>query len=178
LAFLNEAELARRGAGRIYTRNVVASRSLSRISIFLSHSHLDRVLVQSFIKDLDEVGVSVYVDWSDSTLPRITNRTTANTIKEAIKTNRLFVVLATANALRSRWVPWEIGVADQMHSGDDILIVPVADATGRFEGNEYLQLYNRVELVNGLLRVIRPNEYAAFSGLAEHLRSRSGILFG
>lgn len=134
MAFLNEAELARRAAGRIYTRNLVASRSLSKISIFLSHSHLDWALVQSFIKDLDDVGVTVYVDWNDSTLPRITNRTTANSIKEAIKNNRVFVVLAIQNALRSHWVPWEIGVADQLHTGDDILVVPVADSTGRFEG--------------------------------------------
>jgi hypothetical protein len=50
--------------------------------------------------------------------------------------------------MNSHWVPWEIGVADQIKTLANIGIVPVTDKHGNFEGNEYLQLYRRIELDN------------------------------
>lgn len=139
MAYLSESDLARRAAAHPYVRNIATSRAQSKISVFLSHSHADRALVEHFLRELDNAGISIYVDWNDSTMPRVTSRTTAEAIKAAIKANRLFMVLATTRALSSRWASWEIGVADQIHPSDDILVIPVADPAGCFEGNEYLQ---------------------------------------
>lgn len=114
-------------------------------TIFLSHSHKDRVKAEGLVFYLASLGIKVYVDWNDSDMPRITNRDTAEKIKDEIKSKALFMILATPNALQSRWVPWEIGIADQCKGDQRILLIPVADYTGRFDGNEYLQLYKRVE---------------------------------
>jgi hypothetical protein len=46
--------------------------------------------------------------------------------------------------LESKWVPWEIGVADETKGEARVLIIPVADPAGNFNGSEYLQLYRRV----------------------------------
>jgi hypothetical protein len=121
------------------------SRVQAMLTIFLSHSHHDRDLVRGLINFLAKQGISVYVDWNDSSMPRITDRETADRIKAKIKENTLFMLLATNNALESRWVPWETGVADQSKGYDRILLIPVADPSGQFKGSEYLQLYRRLE---------------------------------
>jgi len=128
--------------------NVIRAKDASSVAaatIFLSHSHKDRAKAEGFIYYLASLGIKVYVDWNDSDMPRLTNKETAEKIKVAIKTKALFMILATRNALESRWVPWEIGIADQCKGEQRILLIPVADSSGRFDGNEYLQLYKRVE---------------------------------
>lgn len=130
----------------------------SRTTIFLSHSHLDKEYVQGFIKILSDNGLSVYVDWNDSSMPKVTNRDTAEGIKKKIKENQLFMILATTNALNSRWVPWEVGIADQAKTSSQIFIIPVRKDDGTFVGNEYLQLYNRLEYADdGKLAVFQPS---------------------
>ncbi len=114
-------------------------------SVFLSHSHEDKTLVEGLIRFLDDNGITAYVDWKDSGMPTITTRETAEKIKGKINLDDFFLILATPNALVSRWVPWEIGIADQMKK-DKVGVLPVADNSGQFKGNEYLQLYTPVVL--------------------------------
>lgn len=121
------------------------SNSQAAVSIFLSHSHKDRDLVEGFINYLADFSmIKIYVDWQDSDMPSSTNRETATRIKKKIAEMNYFIVLATENALKSKWVPWEIGIADTIKF-DKIAIVPVADSNGKFAGNEYLQLYPSIE---------------------------------
>ncbi len=116
------------------------------ITVFLSHSHKDKKLAIGFIKLLEDLGFKVYVDWNDSSMPRITSAETARKIKERIRQMHLFIFLATKNGIKSRWCPWELGVADSLKDWDDILIVPVVDKHGNFKGNEYLQIYRHLTL--------------------------------
>lgn len=125
---------------------IVKSVLQARITIFLSHSHKDRELAIGFQNLLAQYGINVYIDWQDSTLPDTPNRVTAETIKEKIKEMNLFILLTTNYALSSRWCPWEIGIADSFKDYDSILIVPIVDDLGEFKGNEYLQLYKRIEI--------------------------------
>lgn len=128
--------------------NIVRAKEASAVAaatIFLSHSHKDRQKAEGLVYYLATLGIKVYVDWNDSDMPRITNKETAEKIKGEIKTKALFMILATRNALESRWVPWEIGIADQCRGEQRMLLIPVADTSGRFDGSEYLQLYKRVE---------------------------------
>jgi len=117
-------------------------------TVFLSHSHLDRDLIIGFIQEMKEIGLYVYVDWNDGSMPDHTNRETADKIKKRIIKTDLFMVFATENAMKSRWVPWEIGVADQAKP-EKIFVIPVSKDGYGFSGNEYLQLYKRVEIAEG-----------------------------
>jgi len=129
----------------------------ARLSIFLSHSHNDRKKARGIIKHLASLGIDVYVDWNDDQMPRETNRVTAERIKTRIEELDLFMVLLTRNAAASRWVPWEIGVADQAKGDSKVIIIPVLDSTGRYYGMEFLRLYRRVELAtSGETCVLRP----------------------
>lgn len=90
--------------------------------------------------------LNIYIDWKDASMPPDVNRETANKIKDKIKSCDLFLILATMNALNSKWVPWEIGIADQCKAPTSILIIPVAFDNGHYEGNEYMQLYHHIEI--------------------------------
>lgn len=135
------------------------SKASARLSIFLSHSHKDAKRAKGMIRHFASLGIDVYVDWNDSGMPRETSRETAEKIKAKIEENRLFMVLATQNALDSKWVPWEIGVADKTKGEAAIMIIPVADSSGNFEGSEYLQLYRRVVIAeSGVDGVFEPGK--------------------
>jgi hypothetical protein len=128
--------------------NIRTAAGQARITVFLSHSHSDRPVVRGLIRYLDGLGISIYVDWNDSSMPRVTSRATAAMIKSRIRSCRLFMVLATRNALNSRWVPWEVGLADQMKGESAVSVIAVADPSGRFDGAEYMQLYQLVAFPN------------------------------
>ena len=171
MSFLNESLL--REKSKLFKKKyeslsfeyLVESENQAQITVFLSHSHKDKELVEGFIELLAEQGVYVYVDWNDSSMPRITNGETARRIKERIRELQLFFFLATENALNSKWCPWELGVADSLKSWEDILIIPVADPSGQFKGNEYLQVYKHLELTfEGKAYVIPPGSISVGQG--------------
>ena len=96
------------------------------------------------------MGISIYVDWADTTMPERPNGITAGNIKnQIISLNDKFVLLATNNAVVSRWCNWEVGIADPFKlSKLKIAILPLADNSGTWNGNEYLQIYPRIERGN------------------------------
>ena len=104
-------------------------------------------------------------------MPPDTNKETANKIKSKIENNDHIVVLATNNAMNSRWVPWEIGIADIKKGTAGISILPIVGYYGKFEGNEYLQLYNRIVIADdGFLSVFEPNKFTGGIRLDNWLR--------
>lgn len=111
---------------------------------FLCHSHRDDKLAEGLQALLAEQGVALYIDWKDASMPPVTNRETASRIQDHIKTCDWFLFLATANSMTSRWCPWELGYADGQKHSDRIAIVPTSDSTAT-HGNEYMQLYRRVD---------------------------------
>ena len=122
------------------------SKALYDTSIFLSHSHTDKSIVEQAVTFLRTLGVDVYVDWMDETMPESTSGETAIKIKGKIRENDKFVLLATNTAIKSKWCNWEVGIGDVFKSYDKKLaILPLADNSGNWEGNEYLQIYPRIE---------------------------------
>jgi len=113
-----------------------------RKSAFLCHSHRDDDLVKGLLVKFNELGVDLYVDWKDHTMPETPNVETAQKIQSRIKSCDLFLFLATANSKASRWCPWEIGYADA--SSRHIYIIPTSDHQNSY-GNEYLELYAKID---------------------------------
>jgi TIR domain len=132
------------------------ARRLGRRTAFLCHSHKDAPLLQGVVNLLAEAGWSVYLDWTDASMPDTPSRETALKIKEKIIELKYFLFLATANSMASRWCPWEIGYADGRKPVDDILIIPTSENSGVWHGNEYLGLYRRIDELDGTLKVLAP----------------------
>jgi TIR domain len=128
------------------TRNF--SKSASVTSIFLCHAHTEKSIVEQAKLFFENLGISIYVDWEDQSMPEKPDGTTAINIKnQIISKNEKFVVLATNNAIASKWCNWEIGIADPFKNPDKkMALLPIADNNKTWNGNEYLQIYPRIEL--------------------------------
>tara|TARA_R110002124_G_scaffold287337_2_gene473382 strand:+ start:6180 stop:6734 length:555 start_codon:yes stop_codon:yes gene_type:complete len=113
---------------------------------FLSHSSKDEEFVIGAIKLLEGHGATVYIDKKDPELPPYTNKNTASGLKNRISQSSKFVILASKNSKESRWVPWELGLADGYKGLDRIAILPaVEDQSDTSWANwEYLGLYDRI----------------------------------
>jgi hypothetical protein len=123
-------------------------KSNSTTSIFLSHSHSDKILIEEAISFFRTLNITIYVDWMDETMPEKPNGITAAKIKSKILSNDKFILLATDAAIISKWCNWEIGIGDayKLHN-DKICLLPLAESKDHWTGNEYLHIYPRIESV-------------------------------
>ena len=158
------ATIAQNKAGGLGLKGYVTesrkfSKATATTSIFLSHSHLDKDVVEQAKLFFENLGITIYVDWADETMPERTNGTTAQIIKNQIITvNEKFVLLATNNAVTSKWCNWEVGIADPFKlPSKRMALLPLADNSGSWNGNEYLQIYPRIEKNNSI-----DNDYNVF----------------
>lgn len=115
-------------------------------STFLSHSTQDTEYLPGVISLLEGHGGSVYVDKKDEKLPPTTSRETAAILRSRIFACRKFVLFATKNSKDSRWMPWELGIADGIKGTSRLAILPGLDSATdtSWTTQEYLGLYDRV----------------------------------
>jgi hypothetical protein len=155
MAIITKAQLAgiarnnagSRGLSGFVNESRKFSKTNSNTSIFLSHSHHDKDVIEQAKIFFENLGVSIYVDWADKTMPESTNGITAQNIKnQIISGNDKFVMLATNLAVSSKWCIWEVGIADPFKlPNKKMALLPLADNNGTWNGNEYLQIYPRIE---------------------------------
>lgn len=123
------------------------SKNRSATSVFLSHAHLDKDLVEQAQAIFKNLGIKVYVDWMDESMPQVCSGITADNIKTKIQANEKFVLLASDSAIASKWCNWEVGIGDTYKlSKDNLLIIPIAESRHTWTGNEYLQLYPQLDI--------------------------------
>ncbi|MHC4875894.1 MAG: toll/interleukin-1 receptor domain-containing protein [Planctomycetota bacterium] len=138
---------------RAYQFQFPASRRAAQLrnikTAFLCHSHKDADYAKGVQVLLAEQGLLVYIDWEDPHMPATPDRRTAERIQQRITDSDLFLFLATPNSTASRWCPWEIGYADGVKRIESIVVIPTSDSSGRFYGNEYLQLYRSIQRTQG-----------------------------
>jgi len=136
-----------------------ANASYLGVTAFLCHSHLDAELAKGIVHLLSDNGWDVYIDWEDSSMPSVPNKETAKKIQGKIESMKYFLFLATENSMSSRWCPWEIGYANGKKPIDNVLIIPTSER-GKSHGNEYLELYRRLDQdFNGRVGVFNPGSF-------------------
>ncbi|MCY3998515.1 MAG: toll/interleukin-1 receptor domain-containing protein [Flavobacteriaceae bacterium] len=114
----------------------------NEVSIFLSHKHGETELIEQIIVLFEDLGVSVYIDWLDSEMPKTTNGSTAKRIKEKIRSCDKFIFLATESAISSKWCNWELGHGDSQKFFENIAVMPITEKPKQvYSGNEYLEIY-------------------------------------
>lgn len=125
--------------------------SLSDFDVFLSHSLLDSELILGAKLELEDRGLTVYVDWiCDPLLDRtkVTTGTAAH-LRNRMRQCKMLVYVHSDNAALSKWCPWELGYFDGLRSGN-VFIMPVATTTKHtYDGQEYLGLYPYLEPASG-----------------------------
>jgi hypothetical protein len=95
-------------------------------------------------------------------MPKKTSDETALIIRERIKQCDRFILLASNDAIESKWCNWELGYGDAYKYRNNIAIMPITDVRGgAFSGSEYLQIYpiikTKYEFTSGEYYVIDGN---------------------
>lgn len=123
-----------------------ASSEAYQHNVFLSYSSKDQDLLPGVIQVLQGRGGRVYIDKLDPELPDLINRDTAERLRLRIAGCGRFVMFVTTNSKGSRWVPWELGLADGEKREPAIALFPSAETAGETEwaNQEYLGLYRRI----------------------------------
>lgn len=119
----------------------------SKITVFISHKHSDLEQLKDFIGFLEqEFNVDCYIDGMDSAMPAITSGETADRIKKKIKDCNKFILLATSDAVESKWCNWELGFGDsEKLINKNLAILPMKlDNDSSYKGNEYLEIYPHI----------------------------------
>ncbi|APQ11841.1 hypothetical protein BJP27_10120 [Pseudomonas oryzihabitans] len=127
--------------------NLIKSSSQAEgATVFLSHSSKDTDLVPGSIKVLKNHGATVYIDEIDPEMPPYTSSETAALIKTRIRQTKRFVLLTSDNSKDSKWVPWELGIADGEKGISSIALFPASDSQylDSWTSWEYLGLYERI----------------------------------
>lgn len=127
------------------------------VTIFLSHKHSEKKELESVIQLLKSLRVNIYVDWMDEGMPKTTSGITATRIKQKIRSSNKFILLATEDAISSKWCNWELGIGDVHKFKDDIAIFPIKNNYSNYSGSEYLEIYPSIELENGIYYVVNPD---------------------
>jgi hypothetical protein len=98
------------------------------------------------IKLLEDHGAAVYVDKKDPALPPTTSRATASSLRDRLRECRKFVLLTSPNSKDSRWMPWELGLADGYKTSRNVAILPTPETAGerQWAEQEYLGIYDRI----------------------------------
>jgi hypothetical protein len=160
MAFLSQAGMRARGL-QVLAQQQATGKTARRIlaeastfdptttyDIFLSHSSRDKALVLGVKNRLERASFSVYIDWIDDADMDRTAVTPENAERLRWRMRRCssLLYLATDNASRSKWMPWEVGFFDGLAEGV-IGILPVLDDPDQeFQGMEFLGLYGVVDV--------------------------------
>ena len=132
-----------RSSKAVITESMESYKETDTFDIFLSHSSSDSDLVIGIKELLEQRGKRVYVDWVDDPeldRSRVTKDTAARLRERMVQSESLFYV-ATDNATKSKWMPWELGFFDGLKR-DKVRILPVLLSSNQsFDGQEYLGLY-------------------------------------
>ena len=156
MSFISETQLSnyrRRtkmfSADNIVNLNESFHRDKSRPMVFLSHKHDEQDILQDVVAFLKDEGVDVYVDWMDFSMPAYTNAETAHSLKQRIKIADKFILVATPNAINSKWCNWELGLGDAAKYKEHIALLPINKTYETFKGAEYLAIYPYIDYEDG-----------------------------
>ena len=156
MSFISETQLSNYrkrtkmfSADNIVNLNESFYRDKSRPMVFLSHKHDEQETLQGVVAFLKEEGVDVYVDWMDSSMPAYTNAETAHSLKQKIKIADKFILIATPNAINSKWCNWELGLGDAAKYKKHIALLPINKTYETFKGAEYLAIYPYIDYEDG-----------------------------
>lgn len=124
-----------------------ASRTKVGKTVFLSHSSKDEEHLPAVVSILENHGGRVYVDSEDDRLPHTPNRETAEIIRGTVNSCNRFVLFVTTNRKDSRWIPWELGLADGEKRQHPVALFPTAE-------NSYEQAWSKTEYVGLYQRIV------------------------
>lgn len=149
MRYFNQYDVKNYDKSIIVENYTFAKKSLNQaFDVFLSHSSKDKDILPSIINFISQYGVNVYIDKSDVELPRKTSPETGEILKNRIQKAKKFIVLVSENSKDSKWIPWELGIADEKKKIENVALLPSVQSSSQsnWPEQEYLGLYPRIVL--------------------------------
>lgn len=117
-----------------------------KYDLFISHSFLDKELVEVLYKMFEECGYIVYIDWKEEKMQDRNNVSaiTAKILKTRIDNCSSLAYIATKNITNSKWCPWELGYGDGKKGRAAILPI-LEEENNEYKGQEYLGIYPYID---------------------------------
>jgi len=142
-----------------------AKASTASAIVFLSHSSKDDQFVPGVVAFFRKFNAGVYADDFDKRLPNPPSTKTAVILKNEIRKLPRFVALATPNSYTSRWIPWELGLADGFRDIPPNAILPITQEgqVPPWLTTEYLNLYPKVVTINAAWFVTDPRSSSSWT---------------
>ena len=149
MTYLTEKKAAEFANKRqVLNESIVKSARETEKDVFLSHSSADKEHLAGVIAFLEAHGASVYIDKEDAELPGVTSQETARILKSRILKCKKFIILVSVNSKDSRWVPWELGIADGGKPPKSTAVLPLSENDDQSRENwprqEYIGLYQYI----------------------------------
>ena len=110
--------------------------------IFISHSYLDKNLINALYYIFESCGYTVFIDWKNEELQNRdeVSKEVAIKLKKYMKNCKGLLYVATNNSSNSKWCPWELGFVDGLKNR--VAILPILnDEKNEYSGQEYLGIY-------------------------------------
>lgn len=146
MRYFNQTDMQNFKKSLIIENYNISKRTANKaFDVFLSHSSEDKAILPSVINFLSQYGVNVYIDIADDELPKRPSSETGEMLKNRIYEARKFIVLVTQNSKDSKWIPWELGIADEKKKIKNVALLPFVQTSGQiWPEQEYLGLYPRI----------------------------------
>lgn len=119
-----------------------------QFDVFLSHSTIDRAIVDLVRNELQALGYRVFVDYEalPAVKPEEVTRETADALLRAMRVCASLVYVLSAHSAHSHWMPWELGFFDGARGR--VFIWPVDDEAEMYaKDRRYVSLYPSVPRV-------------------------------
>jgi hypothetical protein len=123
-----------------------------RYDVFLSHSYDDGEMILGVKRVIEDLGLTVYVDWlEDAKLDRSkVTVATAAILRARMRACNSLIYVHSSNSPDSAWMPWELGYFDGFKPSQVWILPLVSESDAEFKGQEYLGLYPTVDKLSGL----------------------------
>jgi len=147
--YVSRAELSSLGLESLTENLAKVAKAEARSSVnatFLSHSSRDDDVMPAVVRILEGHGASVYLDKKDGDLLSKSPKDIAETLRNRIVNCKKFVVFASVSIRDSKWVPWELGLADGYKKPKNVCLFPAPESASeyRWTEQEYLGIYDRI----------------------------------
>jgi hypothetical protein len=112
-----------------------------------THSSSDAELVAGLKLEIEDLGLSVYVDWIEDPLlsRKSVTKETALVLQNRMKRCKSMIYAFSENASNSKWMPWELGYFDALKG--TVAVLPISNTSrSSFKGSEYLGIYDFVQI--------------------------------
>jgi hypothetical protein len=113
--------------------------------VFLSYRRKDKNYVKPIVDLLKSLGVKVYIDYLDDSLPDKPSDETVVILRNKIKKSDKFILMATPNSKESNWIPWELGLGDGFLNYKNVAILPITTYSDYWGEREYFSIYGYIK---------------------------------